>query len=59
MGIPYSITVLFGLAFAGVVLLVFAHESGKENLAPKIGCGVVFIAAAVVLWFLVAEIVSP
>ena len=59
MGMPYSITVLIGLAFVGAALLIFFIEAGRENLAPRIGGLLVFIAAAVALYYGVEAFLRP
>lgn len=59
MGTLYSITVVIGLACAGVALLIFAFESGKQNLAPKIGGVLAFVVALVTLYYGVEAFLRP
>lgn len=58
MGTGYAIMVLFGLAFIGGAMLIFAIEDGKANLLPKIGCSAIFIFAAVILYYVVGAILK-
>ena len=58
MGGPYIIITLLGCFFIGAVMLLFAIESGWKDLGPKIGCGLTFLLANVMLFLLVKGFLS-